>query len=51
MEVDSVSEVFTLTAEQIKPALEMGSVLDTGCCRRPKVDPWGVRRNSWTTWR
>lgn len=21
------------------------------CCRRPKSDPKGVRRNSWTTWR
>jgi purine-binding chemotaxis protein CheW len=26
--VDSVSDVITLTAEQIKPAPEMGSVLD-----------------------
>ncbi len=29
MVVDSVSDVITLTAEQIKPAPEMGSVLDT----------------------
>jgi purine-binding chemotaxis protein CheW len=28
MVVDSVSDVITLTAEQIKPAPEMGSVLD-----------------------
>ena len=30
MVVDSVSDVITLTPEQIKPAPEMGSVLDTG---------------------
>jgi purine-binding chemotaxis protein CheW len=30
MVVDSVSDVITLTAEQVKPAPEMGSVLDTG---------------------
>jgi purine-binding chemotaxis protein CheW len=29
MVVDSVSDVITLTAEQVKPAPEMGSVLDT----------------------
>jgi len=29
MVVDSVSDVITLTAEQIKPAPEMGSALDT----------------------
>ena len=30
MVVDSVSDVITLTPEQVKPAPEMGSVLDTG---------------------
>jgi purine-binding chemotaxis protein CheW len=30
MVVDSVSDVITLTADQVKPAPEMGSVLDTG---------------------